>query len=68
MEKMIDVEALADLLGVSLVWTYKAVRQKALPFYRVGKCVRFRESEILSWLEERKSLALRMPRKLRKTT
>lgn len=57
MEAFITVEELSQVLKVTQVWLYKLVRQKRIPFYHVEKCIRFKESEIEQWLQQRKDKA-----------
>ncbi len=66
-EKMLSPTQLADILGTSLPWVYKLVREKRIPFYHVERCVRFSPSEVREWLEERKNKANPMPRRLKKS-
>ena len=64
----ITVDELSELLKISTILTYKFVENKEIPFYRIGKTVRFRADEILQWLSERKNVGfsiecIRMGRK-----
>jgi excisionase family DNA binding protein len=45
-----DVESLAQYLKVESSWVYNQVSQKALPYFKTGKYVRFRKREIDSWI------------------
>jgi len=52
-EPLVDAQYVARLLDVSQDWVWKAVRAGTLPAYRFGpRKLRFRESEILAWIEE----------------
>ena len=66
METLLTVEEISQMMKVSRVLVYKLVREKRIPFYHIERCVRFSPGEIQEWLEERKCLALHMPRKLKK--
>ena len=47
-----DIRKSAEYLGVSVAFLRKAVRHKAVPFARAGsKVLRFRRSDLDSWLE-----------------
>lgn len=52
-EPLVDSEFISKLLGVSKEWVQKAAARKLIPSYRVGKFLKFRESEIRAWVEER---------------
>ena len=50
-EQMIDIETLAEWLGVRKEWCYDQVQAKKLPHYRLGRQIRFKKSEIMAYLE-----------------
>lgn len=54
LERLRKVEYVADLLDVTPSWVYSACEQDRIPFVRVGRYLRFRESEILAWLESQR--------------
>jgi excisionase family DNA binding protein len=62
--KMVTPEELMVYLTVSRVWVYKAVRERRIPFYHIGRHIRFDPDEITSWLAERKNQGLKMPRRI----
>lgn len=51
-ERLLTPNELAELLGVSVSWIYQRTRlgQKAIPFLKVGKYVRFDPEEVLVFL------------------
>ena len=49
-ERMVDVNQLAELYGQPRSWWYQAAESGRVPSYRVGKYRRFRLSEIEDWL------------------
>ena len=53
-ESLVDKEKLAGKLDLSVSYINKMMRVEGLPYLKLGKSVRFRVSEILSWLQERK--------------
>ena len=63
---LISPEQLSDCWGLSKSLVYKLIRTKAIPFYRIAKCVRFSPSEVEAWLQERRNVELKMPRKLKR--
>ena len=69
MEKLLKPEELTELLGIELSTLYSWTHLKRIPYIKAGKLVRFRESDVLAWLETQtitpKGWAL--PRKLTQT-
>jgi excisionase family DNA binding protein len=55
METFLTVSDLSKALKVTPVWIYKLVREKRIPFIHVERCVRFSQSEVEGWLEERRN-------------
>ena len=54
MEKLVSIQELAELTTLSVSHIYKRTSAGTIPFYKVGKRVLFRPSEIDNWLEEMK--------------
>ncbi len=57
LERLLTVEELAELLKVPLGWVYEKTRGRALnriPGIKLGKYWRFREADIVTWLEQQK--------------
>lgn len=54
MKKFISIDELADKLGISKGTIYQWTAMKVVPFYKIGRLVRFNEEEIEKWLSERK--------------
>ena len=51
---LLTVEDVAELLRVPVSWVYERTRLRGvdrLPGFRLGKYWRFREAEVISWLE-----------------
>ena len=57
MKKLISIKELSDHLGVAVETIYQWTSMKVIPFYKIGRLVRFDESEIDKWLAERKQQA-----------
>jgi excisionase family DNA binding protein len=53
-EPFIEAEIVAQILGMSRQWVYQAAIDGKIPGYRIGQAIRFRESEIRQWIEERR--------------
>ncbi len=54
-DKLLTVEELAGLLQVPPSWVYSQTRKRSanrIPGFRLGKYWRFRESDVMSWLEQ----------------
>ena len=54
MEKLISIKEVAELTALSVSHLYKRTSAGTIPFYKVGKRVLFRLSEIDGWLEAMK--------------
>lgn len=51
---LLTVHEVADLLQVPVSWVYGRTRKRSLeriPSYRLGKYWRFRQDEVLAWVE-----------------
>ncbi len=51
-DTILDVEGLAEYLGVDTSWVYKQASLKKIPFFKVGKYIRFRKKKIDKWIED----------------
>jgi excisionase family DNA binding protein len=51
-QNLISINEMASKLDVPVSWLYSRTRTNDIPFYRVGKYVRFNESEIWEWLKK----------------
>ncbi len=56
-ERMMNVAQVADYLGVKASWLYDNYRAEGIPTYRVGRGLRFRQSDLDKWLDARKDAA-----------
>lgn len=50
-ERLVSARELADWLGMSTAWVLDKWEAGALPGFKIGRAVRFRESEVAAWLE-----------------
>ncbi|MBI4461742.1 MAG: helix-turn-helix domain-containing protein [Acidobacteria bacterium] len=51
---LLTVREVAELLQVPVSWVYERTRRRSLdriPSFRLGKYWRFREADVLAWLE-----------------
>lgn len=53
-QKFYGIKWLSEYLGVSENKIYSWVKRKEIPFYRVGRLLKFRKEDIDSWMLERK--------------
>ncbi|MFH1381235.1 MAG: helix-turn-helix domain-containing protein [Candidatus Omnitrophota bacterium] len=54
MNELFSPQQLAKLLGISKKTVYDWIFTKKIPYYKVGRLVRFNPDEICRWLQERK--------------
>ncbi len=52
--RSLDVEGLAQRLNVTEHWVRRAVREKRVPYYKVGRLLRFDAEEIERWLVDQR--------------
>ena len=50
--KLLDVDEIAELLGVPKSWIYDRTRRGKIPHRKLGKYLRFDPEAIQKWLEE----------------
>jgi excisionase family DNA binding protein len=51
-QNLIGIKQMALKLDVPVSWLYSRTRTNDIPHYKVGKYVRFDESEIWEWLKQ----------------
>lgn len=52
MEKLVPISEIAGLTALSVSTIYKRTSAGTIPFYKIGKRVLFKPSEIDQWLED----------------
>jgi excisionase family DNA binding protein len=55
---LLTVEEVAELLHVPPSWVYERTRRRAgdrIPGFRLGKYWRFREADVLAWIERQRA-------------
>ncbi|HBR17068.1 MAG TPA: hypothetical protein DD725_05600 [Deltaproteobacteria bacterium] len=50
---LLDVEGLSEALNIPVSSIYKLTHLKQIPHVKIGKTVRFRESEVSAWLDSK---------------
>jgi len=51
---MKDVVEIADLLGVEKSTIYAWVHTRQIPYYKIGRLVKFKMEEIEQWIREKR--------------
>jgi excisionase family DNA binding protein len=54
-QNLIGIKEMASKLDVPVSWLYSRTRTNDIPPYKVGKYVRFVESEVWQWLKNMQS-------------
>ena len=54
--RLLNVQEIADLLGVKKSTIYQWTHQGFIPFVKVGKLVRFKPDAVMKWLNERETV------------
>lgn len=54
MEKLLTVQEVAELFGVSRRQVYYLIASENLPVFRIGSRLRFAPAEIRDWMDKRK--------------
>jgi excisionase family DNA binding protein len=55
--QLLTIEEVAELLHVPVSWVYGKTRRRAMdriPGFRLGKYWRFREADVLAWIERQR--------------
>ena len=60
-DDILTVDQLAEYLGIGKQRVYEAVSRNAIPYFKVGKSLRFRKSAVDKWIES-KSVPVAPPR------
>jgi excisionase family DNA binding protein len=55
-QALIGIKEMASRLDVPVSWLYSRTRTNDIPHYKVGKYVRFDESEIWEWLKKQNQI------------
>jgi excisionase family DNA binding protein len=57
-QTLLTIEDVAELLNVPVSWVYERTRRRTsdrIPGFRLGKYWRFREADIVAWLERQRA-------------
>lgn len=55
--QLLTIEEVAELLRVSVSWVYGKTRRRTMdriPGFRLGKYWRFREADVIAWIERQR--------------
>ena len=58
-EQMIDIAGLAERLGVGERFVRRLVEERRIPFFKIGRHVRFRPDDVELWIRESRVEACR---------
>ena len=50
-QSLIGIKKMASKLDVPISWLYSRTRTNDIPHYKIGKYVKFNESEVWEWLK-----------------
>ncbi len=53
-DRCIGIKEAAEHLGVKVETLYAWIHRKQIPYYKVGRLVKFRNADIERWLNERR--------------
>lgn len=53
MDRLLDVNQVSELLGVKSKTVYAWVNEGYIPYYKVGRLVRFNLNKVLKWLKNK---------------
>lgn len=51
---LLDIHGLAERLGVSERFVRRLIAERRVPFFKVGKFIRFDANDIERWIEEKR--------------
>ncbi len=66
-DRFLNIAELSEYLSIKRSTLYSYVESGLLPHYRIGKLVRFKQSEIDRWIETRKREVVHVERKVNRT-
>jgi excisionase family DNA binding protein len=53
MENLISIRKAAEILDIDVSTIYRYIHEGKIPVYKMGNLVKFRESELSAWVDER---------------
>ena len=58
MKEILTIDELSEHLGIKKSNLYSKVERKEIPFYKIGRLVRFKKTEIDLWLEKSRGVPM----------
>ena len=52
MDKLLDIQEVSQLIGISISTLYKMTSQRRIPFVKIGRLIKFDRKKILEWIEQ----------------
>jgi excisionase family DNA binding protein len=49
----LDINEAAEFLNISVAWLRAQVLNRKIPFYKIGRCVRFSRAELETYVQQR---------------
>ncbi len=65
MKEFLTIEEVSEYLGIKKSSLYAKVERKEIPYYKVGRLIRFKKSDIDPWMEKFKTEPLDLHAKAR---
>lgn len=56
-EKLVDKKELSRLTGLTVSSIEKAMVTRSMPYYKIGRNVKFKVSEVNQWINQRKKVS-----------
>lgn len=53
-KKLLSIEEASEFLNLKVSWLRSAVFKDKIPYLKVGRLVRFDQSDLVKWIEEKK--------------
>ena len=54
-ERLIGPKDVAEMYGLPISWVYSKAEEGILPHFKLGKYLKFRESEVATWIEQQRN-------------
>ncbi|NUM58137.1 MAG: helix-turn-helix domain-containing protein [Bdellovibrionaceae bacterium] len=65
MEQYLNIDQVAEFLQLPKSWIYERTRNNTIPHYKMGKYLRFKKSDLDTWISKNSSLTSKSDRKRR---
>ena len=55
-QNLISIKEMAERLSVPISWLYQRTRTGEIPFFKIGKYVRFDVGQVMKWVERQNQI------------